>query len=378
MRTRRIPALLGAGLLAGSVLLWPAPKKNKQEQLTQKLESPPDPPAAVVAETARLVFDVAPLATKGLLSSQVRDSLKALLRTSKRSRIVKLRAFVAGSGDTRRVRSVVSEVFNDRKLPLPALSVVQVGALPAKGAQVVLESIAEARKPRNPHGLAFISGQAVVSAEPTLEVARLAAESLERIRIATGSLGLTPKEVLRVTCFCSSLRDGAEVHKAMAAAFPAAARSYVQLRRAYTKGSVECEAVARLLEPAGGALRFVNPEGLTESPEFSQVALVGAERVALTGAQLAFQYRDSDVRLAFDRQGRALEKVGASYSGVAMSHVYPLSGAISRKIRTLRFEFYDRSRPPATTMVEFEGLPSLDASFAVDVVAVLPGRGYGQ
>jgi hypothetical protein len=36
----------------------------------------------------------------------------------------------------------------------------------------------------------------------------------------------------------------------------------------------------------------------------------------------------------------------------------------------VRFEFYDRSQPPASTMLLFEGLPSLDASFGVEVIAV--------
>jgi hypothetical protein len=47
------------------------------------------------------------------------------------------------------------------------------------------------------------------------------------------------------------------------------------------------------------------------------------------------------------------------------------------KVRALRFEFYDQTRPPASTMLPFEGLPSLDASFAIDVVAVVPDSGAG-
>lgn len=374
MRIHRAIVLISLGALLASALLWPAQRKKKEkERATQKLEILPNPPAVVSGETARLVFDVAPPRTKGLLSKQVRDSLKVLLKSNRRSGIVKLRAFVAGSGDTRRVQSVVSEFFSDRRLPLPALSVVQVGALPVEGAQVVLESVAEARKPSNPHGLAFISGQAVSSEETTLAVAPLAVRSLEKIQIAIESLELTPAEVLRVTCFCSSLQDGNQVRRAMLEAFPSAALSYVQLRREYTTGSVECEAVARLLTPVSEPLRFVNPDGLEKPPHYSQIALVSARRVALTGTQLAFRYEDSDIRLAFQRLGRVLEEAGASYSGVAVSNIYPLSRGIAEKIRAFRFEFFDKSRPPASTMLELEGLPSLDASFAVEVVAVIPG-----
>ena len=55
-------------------------KKKTEEPVTQTLPVLKDPPGAVAAETARLVFHVSPLSNKGLLSQQIRDALKALLR----------------------------------------------------------------------------------------------------------------------------------------------------------------------------------------------------------------------------------------------------------------------------------------------------------
>jgi enamine deaminase RidA (YjgF/YER057c/UK114 family) len=370
MRTGRIAALTAALVLAASLAGWPQRKKDREkEPVTETLELPPELPSAVVGETSRLVFDVAPITTQGLLSRQVRDSLKALFRSSRRGRILKLRAFVAGSGDLRRVQDVVAETFADRKLPLPALSVVQVGALPAVGAQVLLEAVVESRKVVNPHGIAFISGQVAASAEPTLHVAPLVSESLAKVRTAVESLGATPADVLRLTCYASSLDDGPAIHQRMFEAFRTAALAYMQLRREYTRGSVECEAVVRLPKPVGEPIRFLNPDGLEKVPHRSQIALIGAERVVLTGTQMAFRHQDADVRLAFERLGKVLAESGASYSGVAQASFYPISMALADKIWTLGFEFIDKSRPPASTMAEFEGLPSLDASFAIDVVA---------
>jgi len=40
-------------------------------------------------------------------------------------------------------------------------------------------------------------------------------------------------------------------------------------------------------------------------------------------------------------------------------------------VRKIRFEYYDPARPPASTLLPFEGLPSMDASFAVDAIAVV-------
>ena len=82
----------------------------------------------------------------------MRDALRALQGRTRGATIVKLRAFVAGSGDLRRVRDLVSETFTERRQPLPVLSLVQAGALPLEGAQVVIESTALAKKEVNPSG----------------------------------------------------------------------------------------------------------------------------------------------------------------------------------------------------------------------------------
>lgn len=346
-------------------------KKADEEPITQTLEILKDPPAAVVADVSRLAFHTAPMASRGLLSQQVRDGLKALFRLAGRAQIVKLRAFVAGSGDMRRVQSIVSEEFTEKRLPLPAVTVIQVGALPHDGAHVLIESVAVERNAVNPHGLAFVSGQQVVREEPLIEVAPLARESVARLRKASDALKAAPADVVRVSCFLSSIGDIHAVRQAVAAEFPRAATSYVQLLRGLGRGLVECEAVARLSAPPASPLEFVNPEGLPQSPAYSQVALVGPGKVVITGSQLAFHSQEEDVRLAFQRLKNTVEQAGGSIGKVAMSNFYPLSQPIAEKIRAVRFDFYDKAKPPASTLVVFEGLPSMDASFAVEVVAVI-------
>ena len=162
----------------------PAQKKPKpkKEEITQTLQLPKELPAAVTGETRRLTFHVTPLSARGLLSAQVRDALKALTHETGGNPVLKIRAFVAGSGDLRRVRDLVSEVFTDRKLPLPALSLIQSGGLPLEGAQVVLEAIAAGKKEVNPHGLVFLSAPVVTSDNPLDPVAPLAAQSLDRLK----------------------------------------------------------------------------------------------------------------------------------------------------------------------------------------------------
>lgn len=374
MRLRLVVVLAAA---AGLVCSGPAAAQRKRkppkEEITQTLELLPDPPSAVKVETARLSFDVAPLSNKGLLSQQVRDGIKALWRSNRGGQIVRLRAWVAGTGDMRRVAGIVSEMFTDKHQPLPVVNVIQVGLLPLDGAQVMLEATSVMKKAENPHGLAFLSGQAgsapIDPANPSMKVAHLAEKAAADLKTVLTGVALEPKDVLRVSCLSTSLEDYAAARQAVAREFPQATIAFVQSVRSPSSHVVECEAVARMRSPAGAPVKFVQPAGLRASPNFTHVVLVSAPRLVLTTTQLAFRGQDSDVRLAFTRLQGILEGAGSSTRQVVFSSLYPLTEAITAKIRALRFEFYDASKPPASTMLLFEGLPSLDASFGVDVVA---------
>jgi enamine deaminase RidA (YjgF/YER057c/UK114 family) len=333
-------------------------KKKSDEDVTQTLPPPKEAPAAVTGATDRLVFQISTLSNKGLLSQQTRDTLRALMRPGRP--IIKLRAFVAGSGDMRRVQEIVGELFGEKHLPLPALSVVQVGALPMEGAQVILEAIAEDKKAVNPNGLAFVSGQAGASVE----------QSLEKLKGALRAGGMEPADTLRVTCFLSSIEESRTVRTAMESSFPGAALNYVQMQREPVSPASECEAVARLRAPLSAAVSFMNPSGLDTSPNYSQLVLVTAPKLVFSSTQLGFGHQEGDVKLAFERLQKALGGLNARFDGVAMSHVYLTSRSMADKVRAVRSSFYSSAKPPASTLLPFEGLPSLDASFGVDVVAV--------
>src|SRR4051794_19557376 len=148
-------ALLAA--VACGLLVSPrAVAQKKKKEVTQTLQLPKELPATITGETRRLTFHVTPLSSRGLLSAQIRDALKALAHDTSGGVVLKIRAFTAGSGDLRRVRDLVSESFTERKQPLPVLSLVQAGALPMEGAQVVMEAIVSGRKEVNPNGLLLV------------------------------------------------------------------------------------------------------------------------------------------------------------------------------------------------------------------------------
>ena len=95
--------------------------KKNQEPKPQVLPLPKQLPMALAVDTASLSFRVTPLLRTGRLSSQIKDSLNYLMRETHGDMIVKLRAFVAGAGDSRRVQELVGDLFTDKKLPLPVL-----------------------------------------------------------------------------------------------------------------------------------------------------------------------------------------------------------------------------------------------------------------
>jgi enamine deaminase RidA (YjgF/YER057c/UK114 family) len=313
----------------------------------------------VTADTDRLTFEVSPLQAKGLLSAQTREALRSLLKTN-RGTIVKLRAFVAGSGDLRRIGELVGETFTERHQPLPALSVAQVGALPLEGAQVVIETTELDKRSVNPHGVAFLSGQSAGSVS----------QSIEKLKTALRAAGMEPSDALRVTCYVSSLEEQRDTHHLMQASFPGAALNYAQMQREPVIPVAECEAVARMRAPSAGGITFMNPPSLDRSPSYSQIALVTSPKLVITGTQLAFGTQESDVKLAFDRLKRALTASNARFDSVVMSHMYVTSGGMIARVRAVRSGYYSTASPPASTLLPFEGLPSLDASFGVDVIAV--------
>ena len=367
---RGILRILIAMALAAGLAAWASSEqRKKKEDVTQVLQLPKELPAAVTGETRRLTFYVTPLSAKGLLTPQIREALKALSHQAGSDTVLKIRAFVAGSGDVRRVRDLVSEVFTERKQALPALSLIRSGGLPMEGAQVVLEAIAESRKEVNPNGLAFLSAQIATADDPLAPVAPLTAAALGKLRKALDTAGAEPAGVVRATCFLSSLENLQASRGPVVDAFPHAAVNFVQTQRAPGQAIAACEAVARVgADP--GRVRLLGVDGLPPETGRSEIALVGAPHVVFTGSQVSFGYQEQDGRLAFQRLSRELGEAGASLRDVIFAHYYPLSGGIANQVRKLRTELFDSAHPPAGTLLEFEGLPSMDAGFAIDVVAV--------
>jgi enamine deaminase RidA (YjgF/YER057c/UK114 family) len=341
--------VLLCGALAASL---PAQKPKKQkpdvEPRPQALEVIPEAPEAIVVEPGRLSFQVSPLSDKGLLSQQVHDALKALARLNHGVPFVKLRAFVAGSGDLRRVKDIVAEDLTEKKQPLPAVTTIQVGALPLPGAQVVIEAVSSEKKVVNPSGVAFVP--AIASANGAAAIAQMSS--------AMSSAGVKAPDVLRITCFMSSLEDVDAARSAAAMVFPAAAANFVQMQRLGLERRVLCEGAARLTTAPA-------------SPQTSGgVALINSPKIVLTSTQLVFRDQDSDFRLAYQRLAKTLAPLGVTFKDVFWTGNYALTLPNAAMIEKLQWEFLDHAHPPASTALQIEGLPSTDATAAIEFMAI--------
>jgi hypothetical protein len=86
--------------------------------------------------------------------------------------------------------------------------------------------------------------------------------------------------------------------------------------------------------------------------------------LAFTGTQVAFGVDEKAAKLAFRRIDRDLSEAGIQPADAIATNIYPLSvgiGELARKVR---------STSGTVTVIPFEGIASVDGSFAIDAVAV--------
>ena len=113
----------------------------------------------------------------------------------------------------------------------------------------------------------------------------------------------------------------------------------------------------------GMPVTFVTPAGFDATQPAG--VIVSSPKIVFSGLVMAFGQADSDLRLAFDRLRRATEPFEPAERRPLFVSAYALSAAGQEKANSMRREL----RPPGTSLV-FEGLPALDATVALDMVAL--------
>ena len=318
-------------------------KKKNEEPKTQVLPLPPELPMALAAGTATLDFHISPLLKTGGLSAQIRQSLNGLIRDTRGETIIKLRAFVAGAGDARRVQAEAAQIFTERKLPLPVSSILQVGALGEEAAEVVIEAVVATRRTLNPNGLAFLAGQTGASLD----------QALQHLKESAVAASVRPDRVLTSTCFTSRIDNYEAARAAIQALFPNAAIDIVEALRDPMNDWSMCEAVGQLSAPPREPLVWLKD---------ARAALVNSNQLVFTGLQLTFGSFLDDAHEAFTR----LERVAAAVQPVeapVQVNVFSLDASAGSALRKT-------TSVPASifTVQRVEGLPAIDASAGIEAV----------
>jgi enamine deaminase RidA (YjgF/YER057c/UK114 family) len=321
---------------------YPQKKKN-EEPKPQVLPLPPELPMALAAETETLDFHISPLLRSGGLAAQIRQSLGDLIRDTHGETIVKLRAFVAGAGDARRVQAEAADLFTERKLPLPVLSVLQVGALGDEAAKVEIEAVVSTHKSVNPNGLAFVAGQTGSSLR----------EAVEKLAASVKAVGIAPESLLTTTCFTSAIENYGAVRASLLSLFPNTSVNIVQALRDPPNDFSMCEAIGQLSQKPAKDVVFLSDKRTT---------LVSARRLIFTGMQLTFGSFLDDAQQSFQRLQRAAKAFGSTDVAVEVN-AYSLNAYAGSALRKMT------SFPQNTfTLQRVEGLPAIDASAGIEAI----------
>ena len=324
-------------------------KKKNEEPKPQILPLPPELPMALAADAETLDFHISPLLRSGGLAAQIKQSLDDLIRDTHGETIVKLRAFVAGAGDARRVQSEAADLFTDHKLPLPVLSVLQVGALGDEAAKVVIEAVVSTHRAVNPNGLGFVAGQA----GPSLK------DAVDKLAGSVKTAGIAPESLLTATCFTSAIEDYGATRASLLKVFPNASVNVVQALRDPPNDASMCEAIGQLSEKPAHDVVFLGEHRVTQ---------VRAGRLIFTGMQLTFGSFLDDAQESFQRLQRAAKAFGGADVAVEVN-AYSLNAYAGSALRKTT------SFPQNTfTIQRVEGLPAIDASAGIEAILAPAGQ----
>jgi enamine deaminase RidA (YjgF/YER057c/UK114 family) len=124
--------------------------------------------------------------------------------------------------------------------------------------------------------------------------------------------------------------------------------------------------------------QFCSPDTLPEPPGYSHVVSARPGRVVWTSGQVAMRADgtaappgdwEAQTRLCLENVGRALGAAGASRADVVKLTFYVVDVAALQTIRTVRDEFVDTDRPPASSLVQVAGLFRPDLLIEIEAVA---------
>jgi enamine deaminase RidA (YjgF/YER057c/UK114 family) len=131
----------------------------------------------------------------------------------------------------------------------------------------------------------------------------------------------------------------------------------------------------------GSRAQFLSPATLPAPAGYSHVVSVAPGRIVWVSGQVAIDAGGApapvgdwaaQTRLAFENVGRALDAAGAAWADVVKLTFYVVGTSALETVRSVRDEFVDTARPPASSLVQVAGLFRPDLLIEVEAVACPP------
>jgi reactive intermediate/imine deaminase len=124
--------------------------------------------------------------------------------------------------------------------------------------------------------------------------------------------------------------------------------------------------------------RFLNPDTLSPPFGYSHVVDSPVERIVYISGQVPLDSEgqlvgegdfDAQARQVFENLTRALEAAGAAWTDVVKLNFFLTDVTQITSVRTIRDEFVDMEKPPASTLVQVSGLFRPEVMIEVEAVA---------
>ena len=219
---------------------------------------------------------------------------------------------------------------------------------------------------------AYISGQAEAGAGTLRDATHL---TMQGLKTTLNFLGLQPADVVQLKAFLQPMSDAAVVVEQMSAIFPGSTPPpMVLVEWDSPQLPIEIELIAAVPAPPEQAppIEFLTPPWMKPSPVFARVVRLNHPTTIYTSGlhgTTADPNSVEEVRDLFGSLGRILKSAGGDLNHLAKATYYVTTDDVSKRLNTVRPEFYDRERPPAASKAKVSGTGRAGRTITLDMIA---------
>jgi enamine deaminase RidA (YjgF/YER057c/UK114 family) len=330
-------------------------------------------------------------------ASRVLENLSTALTAARTGldRLVRLHVYLTDGS----ARAVIERLLADRFTGehRPAVTFVE-NAPVRKGVLVAMDAIAAAASPGNQarpgrHVVQGLARQprngahvAVQPPGPFVVVSGLAAAgefeagiagTMEQLRAALGSVGLSFDHVVQIKSFVRDISRSDHLRDIVAGHFEGTAPPQVVTEWLGTGPPAEIELIAAMAvagpAPAAGESRVTFLEPYLS--RYSRVAVArGGRPVFISGLYGPSSDPVTQVAEMFEELQRVLKSAGSDLNHLVKATYYVTDTSADERINTIRPTLYDPKRPPAASKIRVRGTGRPGKGSTLDMIAVTTDR----